>query len=228
MSGRREHFLCLSLDLGCTEADAAAGGGRPHKRARTAAACKGSAAGGSTKAAKAAALAAAAPPSVSLDSCLRTLTAEEVLAGENQYECSHCKRKQNSTKRVVVAELADALVVHVNRARWLLHGSKEKVQTHVEFPLKDFDLAPFCADVALADGLQTKYDLVACVCHHGKGMDTGHYSAICANPRGHWLRYNDGKVAVVTPEELQATQAYLLFYHRKQEPMPKPSTPSSW
>jgi hypothetical protein len=61
------------------------------------------------------------------------------------------------------------------------------------------------AEAALADGLETKYDLVACVCHHGKGMDTGHYSAICANPRGDWLRYNDGKVAVVPPEELEAT-----------------------
>ena len=244
VSGRRERFLCLSLDLGsvgaearrATGASAAAAGeagapaGRSGKRARTAPA-RGGGGGGKAQAkadAKGRAPArsgSARQPGLSLDSCLRSLTAEEALAGENKYECSHCKRKQNSTKRVVVAELADALVIHVNRARWLLHGPKEKVQAHVRFPLRDFDMAPFCAEAALADGLETKYDLVACVCHHGKGMDTGHYSAICANPRGDWLRYNDDKVAVVPPEELEATQAYLLFYHRKHVPQPGPATP---
>ena len=144
------------------------------------------------------------------------LLSAERLCGSEQYACDACGCKRDAQKRLVIVELSDALVIHVNRARWLLHGSKEKLQTHVAFPPRDFDLAEFCAEAEVEGGLNTVYDLKACVYHHGKGMETGHYSVVCANPRGDWVRYNDGKVDIATEEEVEQSQAYLLFYQRQR------------
>jgi uncharacterized UBP type Zn finger protein len=68
------------------------------------------------------------------------------------------------------------LVLHVNRARWLLHGAKEKLQNHVSFPLRNFDMEPYCSSALLEEGESTTYNLCAVVNHHGRGIDMGHYT----------------------------------------------------
>jgi ubiquitin C-terminal hydrolase len=156
--------------------------------------------------------------SISLQSCLERFTAAESLVESNQYHCEHCERKQDSEKALSVSLLPEVLVLHVNRARWLLHGAKEKLQNHVSFPLRDFDMRPYCSKVLLDTGARTTYALCAVVNHHGRGIDMGHYTAHCYEPErgGTWTKIDDTKITPVTEQEVQHSQAYLLFYERQR------------
>ena len=46
-----------------------------------------------------------------------------------------------------------------------------------QFPLSNLDMAPFVTTPSTAGSIM--YDLVSVVCHHGRGVDTGHYTAYC-------------------------------------------------
>ena len=109
-----------------------------------------------------------------------------------------------------------------------------KVTTHVAFPLDCLDMAPYTAqglatDAHLrgvprlgADGLSggagaggdvdgsSKYWCAAVVCHLGS-MDGGHYVAFVRH-HGLWFKCDDSWVTPATPQEVAASQAYLLFY----------------
>ena len=63
-----------------------------------------------------------------------------------------------------------------------------QVQTHVDFPLRHLDLTPFVDGAAPpftrrveggAAPAYPVYNLGAVVCHHGRGIDSGHYFAYC-------------------------------------------------
>jgi len=67
------------------------------------------------------------------------------------------------------------------------------------------------------------YDLAAVVNHHGKGIDTGHYTAYCRNTvNGTWNLFNDVHVRPVSARDVTASQAYLLFYERRVGNDPPP------
>jgi hypothetical protein len=79
--------------------------------------------------------------SLSLGTCLRLLSAGELLAGDSAYHCDACDRKVTATRRLRLHKLPPALLIHVNRAQWNLRagGRKEKLQAHLPFP---FTLSP--------------------------------------------------------------------------------------
>lgn len=149
-----------------------------------------------------------------------------MLDNDSSYFCEKCACKRRATKRILLHKLPrvcgegrdiiawlchhvlrpvlQVFILHLNRARWLLHGKKEKLQNHVvvcspfplhpfisivlhvgcvcvplpwwQFPMAGWDVAHFTG----GDGdVGCVYDLVALVCHHGKGIDTGHYTTYC-------------------------------------------------
>ena len=53
------------------------------------------------------------------------------MEGDTSYYCEHCNCKQRAQKRTTLHKLPEVFVIHLNRARWLLHGKKEKLQNHV-------------------------------------------------------------------------------------------------
>jgi len=74
-------------------------------------------------------------------------------------------------------------------------------------------LTPYTRDVAE----NPIYDLKSVVVHHGVGLRVGHYTACCLNTeRRSWLNFNDSRVTVVSDEQVQAQQAYILFYERRR------------
>lgn len=151
----------------------------------------------------------------SLADCFTRLTAKEVLDGDSAYHCDVCGDKGRAEKCSVVGRAPDILVIHVIRATWWKQGSREKRQQRVSFPLTGLDLSPW-SDGAVSPNA-APYRLAAVVTHHGRGIDTGHYTAFC-RPRGgaeeDWLKFDDEKVRVATAEQVAAAQAYLLFYER--------------
>ena len=130
---------------------------------------------------------------------------------------------------MLLHRLPAALIVHVNRTKWSKGGRKEKLQTHVAFPMgfTGGQLAPHLSPSATAayveeggDGEGVAYRLMAVVCHAGRGTDTGHYTTYGRVEGGDdaddcFALLDDHKVqGGVGAEEVLRSQAFLLFYER--------------
>ena len=60
------------------------------------------------------------------------------------------------------------------------------------------------------------YDLYSVCYHHGRDLQSGHYTAACLNKsNGMWYRFDDSKVSQISPDEVITADAYLLFYQRQ-------------
>jgi len=80
-------------------------------------------------------------------------------------------RLRNGVKLCKVMRLPEILCIHLKRFR---HDSmyNTKIGTRVTFPLCDLDMAPFVGEnISQDDRLDTQYDLVAIVVHHGSSVD---------------------------------------------------------
>ncbi|CAG9459993.1 unnamed protein product [Pedinophyceae sp. YPF-701] len=204
--------------------------------------------------------------SVGLRACLEHLTRPELMSDKkNVWTCPRCERPRPAVKQVTIRALPPVLVLHVKRFQhsWgsARGGRAWKLDTHVSFPERGLDVAPYlsCAlpgagmapeevravlgtstpqvsqgvgahspggsgscsvsaavgsdGVMHPPGLGATYDLGAVVCHSGT-MEGGHY--VCyVNEGGRWFRCDDAWIAEVSFEVVRASQAYLLFYHRR-------------
>ncbi|CAH8557764.1 unnamed protein product [Heterobilharzia americana] len=71
---------------------------------------------------------------------------------------------------------------------------------------------------------QYLYHLTGVVVHHGRGFQSGHYTAYCLNDAPErWLHCNDANVSLCDFSEVATAQAYLLFY---SELMPRTPLPT--
>lgn len=75
--------------------------------------------------------------------CLAQLTETEELTGNDAYYCSKCKKHQTSIKRMCIFRVPRVLVVHVKRFSYRAYR-RTKLQTNIEFPVKELDLYDFC------------------------------------------------------------------------------------
>ena len=95
-----------------------------------------------------------------------------------------------------------------------------KVDTPVSFPLNNLDLNRF--EHGLDDGAgPAVYDCFG-VCNHHERFSmlhdrlTGHYTAFMRpGMSSEWLSFDDTKVSVMQPHEVQSAAAYVLFYSRR-------------
>ena len=148
----------------------------------------------------------------SLDDCLREFTSEEVLDGENMIECSICRCKRASTKKLQVYKYPQILVLHLKR----FGNSRKKVKTAVQFPKTSFDASPL-AYQDQADGSRPIYDLYG-VCDHIGSHSFGHYTSSAIDPMSEeWMKFNDECVSSVNPSNLDESAAYMLFYSLREK-----------
>lgn len=61
----------------------------------------------------------------------------------------------------------------------------------------------------------TLYDLAAVIVHHGTGLGSGHYTSY-ATHGGCWHHFNDSNVTVCEEETVANSNAYILFYIRRE------------
>ncbi|XP_066529105.1 ubiquitin carboxyl-terminal hydrolase 21 [Hoplias malabaricus] len=145
---------------------------------------------------------------VTLRECLDLFSQEESLEKENSPMCERCNRCTKSTKRLTIQRFPKILVIHLNRFT-MTRFSICKSTVPVSFPLTDLDLGRF----GPADCGSVLYDLYA-LCNHAGTVNMGHYTAACREQVG-WCCYNDSCVTRISEEQLQSSQAYILFYHLK-------------
>ncbi|KAI4901517.1 hypothetical protein NFI96_033434, partial [Prochilodus magdalenae] len=145
---------------------------------------------------------------VTLRECLDLFSQEEKLEQENSPMCERCNRRTESTKRLTIQRFPQILVIHLNRFT-MTRFSFCKGTVPVSFPLTDLDLGPF----GPADCGPVLYDLYA-LCNHAGTVNMGHYTAACREEEG-WCCYNDSCVTRISEDQLQSSQAYVLFYQLK-------------
>lgn len=148
------------------------------------------------------------PPEGSLDACLRSFTAPELLAGANGLHCEGCGvARAAASLQLQVLQPPRVLTLHLKRFQQ--GSSLRKVQRHVAFPV-ELDLAPYCSNQAKGSRSYTLYGVV----EHSGRMTGGHYVAYVRGAGGSWFYASDGRVVPAPQRKVLACQAYLLFYGR--------------
>ncbi|XP_078693001.1 ubiquitin carboxyl-terminal hydrolase 31-like [Branchiostoma floridae x Branchiostoma belcheri] len=182
------------------------------------------------------------PLNVTLSDCFRLHTKEEKLGPEDGWHCPFCKKVQHgTTKKLSLWSLPDILIIQLKRFKQV--GMRRmKLYTSVDFPVSNLDMKPHVARRNPGNsgglGLLTSwspwrrhqhrtaarhpdyfYDLYA-VCNHHGNMTGGHYTAFSKNPvDGRWYKFDDTKVLGVSDEDVQTSDAYILFYQSRSSRM---------
>ncbi|XP_062317513.1 ubiquitin carboxyl-terminal hydrolase 3 isoform X1 [Osmerus eperlanus] len=149
-------------------------------------------------------------PTCTLRDCLHSFTDLEELDETELYMCHKCKKRQKSTKKFWVQKLPKVLCLHLKRFHWTAY-LRNKVDTYVEFPLRDLDMKGYLLEPENYLLESCLYDLAAVVVHHGSGVGSGHYTAYGSH-EGHWYHFNDSTVTLTEEETVVKAKAYILFY----------------
>ncbi|KAL1297827.1 hypothetical protein AAFC00_006356 [Neodothiora populina] len=179
-----------------------------------------------------------------LQECLKSYCAEEMLSGDEVWRCPRCKKEREATKQITITRAPQNLVVHFKRFAAGRGERAQKVRTPIEFPLRDLDLEPhmipepnkqermamskqYSADQTKQDPSMTApflYDAYAVMRHIGTTLTSGHYTCLVKDrARKCWRQFNDTWVADFDPDRLpdrdrlQNEMAYIVFYQRKTD-----------
>ena len=118
----------------------------------------------------------------------------EVLTGSECYQCDACCCKQEAARQLLLARLPRVLLLQLKRFAFdSSSGALRKTRSRIVFPQR------LCLD---QHGRTAVYELVGCVVHVGRGLDSGHYVAVCRTA-GQWVLFNDDYVHPVGASWLQ-------------------------
>ena len=170
----------------------------------------------------------AATPDASLRACLDSYFAPEELCGGEQYACERCRSKQDCSKSLRLLHPPQLLVVHLLRFRGGHGGGPAKCSERLPFDVDALDLSPYVCE-GVGDGARpATYDLCALIEHHGATATSGHYTACVRRDGGgggsgggvaraaRWYQADDGRVQPIDEATVAQSQAYLLFFERRQ------------
>lgn len=106
---------------------------------------------------------------ISLADCFTLFTKTEELSGQDYWYCSKCKAHQASTKKFDLWKLPPVMVVHLKRFSYdRLY--RDKIDTLVDFPLTDLDMAPYMINKNIGE---SRYNLIGVSNHYGS-LGGGH------------------------------------------------------
>ncbi|MBN3323596.1 UBP11 hydrolase, partial [Atractosteus spatula] len=162
---------------------------------------------------------------VQLQRCIELFTTVETLEEENPWYCPTCKKHQLATKKLDLWSLPEVLIIHLKRFSYTKY-SREKLDTIVNFPIRDLDFSDFLQWKPDPEGNPPcRYDLMAVSNHYG-GLRDGHYTSYARNKdNGQWYYFDDSKVTYAREDQIVTNAAYLLFYQRQDKIRP-PTLPS--
>jgi len=150
--------------------------------------------------------------SISLDRCIDLFTTVEKLGPEDPWFCNKCQKFQQATKKFDLWMLPPVLVIHLKRFSYKNRYWREKLETLVNYPVKNLD---FSAYVKGPNAVQCVYDLYAVSNHYGS-LGGGHYTAYGQNRlNSQWYKFDDSSVSKVDESRVVTPSAYVLFYRRR-------------
>ncbi|XP_053575304.1 putative ubiquitin carboxyl-terminal hydrolase 50 [Bombina bombina] len=149
--------------------------------------------------------------------CLEYFFHEDMVTWTKKRNCSVCKISQNTSMKTWIYKPPEIIIFHLKRFEYK-DQLKRKINTYVNFPLKNLDLSAFISPFHVK---HQKYDLYAVVNHSGD-MDDGHYTAYCKHPKTkQWNAFNDTRCYIISEATVQTSSAYLLFYTSQLFCMPR-------
>ncbi|OZJ05342.1 hypothetical protein BZG36_01577 [Bifiguratus adelaidae] len=159
------------------------------------------------------------PDRVSLYECLNTFVKEEVMEGDDGWNCPRCKVRRRASKTLSISRLPDVLLIHLKR--FSFQGPfRDKLETQVDYPIKGLELQqylpPYVTAAHKEDGRPEsfRYDLYA-VSNHFGGLSGGHYTACVRNGyRSQWHNFDDSRFSVCDESTVKSRAAYILYYVR--------------
>ena len=181
-----------------------------------------------------------------LDDCLRSYCQEELLTGDDQVKCEICGEFRDAHKQITITRAPQFLVVHFKRFGY--SRSAQKIHTPVNFPLSDLDLEPYMLPQPSSQDMEYiarnfasyskpeaamappyTYDAYGVVRHHGRTLESGHYTSYVKDrARGVWRFFNDDRSGDFQPGQgrfagegdLRNGEAYVVFYQRNNHQPP--------
>lgn len=170
----------------------------------------------------------ASKDNVSIYDCLLNFLKLEKLKPSDYWKCSHCKKHQPSTKKIIITRFPRNLIIHFKR----FDNNLRKTNVLVTYPSKldlnyfyydndknNYQVDEWPEDLPNRDKelmLQTdkafQYELKAVAKHQGT-LTGGHYTSIVKKNDGNWKLFDDEKIKKVSGETGYINKdAYILFY----------------
>ncbi|KAL8144007.1 hypothetical protein V2J09_017039 [Rumex salicifolius] len=147
--------------------------------------------------------------SISLYRCVEAFLKEEPLGPEDMF-CPSCKEHRQAKKKLDLWKLPEILVIHLKRFSYSRY-TKNKLETFVDFPIDDLDLAMY---IASKDANKScRYMLYAISNHYGS-LGGGHYTAFVHHGGAQWYDFDDSHVCPISKDRIKTSAAYVLFYRR--------------
>jgi len=148
-----------------------------------------------------------------LDDCLKYYFRQEILESS---KCRHCKNESKKTKQFKLANLPKVLIFAFKRFDYSSRGMLFKIDTHVNFPffinLSNYTSSKPNPNIPTINK-SAYYKLISVVCHHGRSVQSGHYTTFCYNSqKDQWYHFDDNKVEVASINDIESCQCYILFY----------------
>ncbi|CAG8441081.1 8870_t:CDS:2 [Scutellospora calospora] len=160
---------------------------------------------------------------IDLETCLKSFIKEEILDGNDAWNCPRCNCPRRAVKQLSISRLPDILLIHLKR--FSFYGPfRDKLETMVHFPIRRLDLTSYVLpNSASGDGGSRSnlqqigpfvYDLYAISNHYG-GLSGGHYTACVRNGyKNEWHKFDDSRASVCDERDIVTRAAYNLFYVR--------------
>eukprot|EP00118_Oscarella_pearsei_P004593 m.19931 g.19931 ORF g.19931 m.19931 type:complete len:928 (+) comp27927_c0_seq2:43-2826(+) len=156
--------------------------------------------------------------SVTLKQCFDLFTKQEELDEADTCYCSKCKTHREASKKLSIWRLPHVLVIQLKRFSYTGNILRDKLFTKVTFPIRDLDIGPYLADSGTPEkNRNCHYELFGVAYHLGLTFG-GHYTAV-ARLSGDWYQFDDDRVLKLSKmdeEKIVTSQAYVLFYRRKE------------
>ena len=155
-----------------------------------------------------------------INECFDNYTKNELLTGQEKYQCTICNKKTEANKKICLWHVPDRLIIHLKRFS-NNHQYTNKNNTFVDFPIKNLDISKNISSYITNINSVDKYDLYAVVNHSGS-LSGGHYIAYTKNPiSGEWFEFNDSDVVRIEEHEVKreivSNGAYILFYKKQDK-----------
>jgi ubiquitin C-terminal hydrolase len=158
--------------------------------------------------------------SITLHDCLRHTLKDEKFDADNKVNCDFCGIKNKSTRKIKLWKTPKILIIHFKRFKTNEYGQQvNKITNQINYPINNLNISNYF-DENSPHKDKSKYDLLGINVHEElmhKSTEVGHYiSAVKNKYDNKWYIFNDScEPCYIKQEHLQNTNAYMLFYIRK-------------
>ena len=146
---------------------------------------------------------------ITIYDCFEQFKESENLKKNNEWYCKKCKKHILAEKQILFYYLPKLFIISLKRFK-NSNGYYYKNDKYIDFPLNNLNLNKI---VCGFDKNNNIYDCFA-ICQHYGEMEGGHYTAVCKNI-DKWYNYNDESCYYCDEQNIKSSQAYIIFYRRK-------------